>query len=250
MSTPQISVQLYSVRNEMRQDAPATLAKVAQMGYRHVEPAGTHGLAAKDLGKALRDAGVKATSWHAELPLGDKRNQVIEDTLAIGAKYIITGGPAGGWPGNWAAVDTLKAEADLYNQAAAIAAPHGLLVGFHNHELEMTVLDGQPAYRHFLKHLAPEVLWTVDAYWAKVGECDPTVVLKDAGKRNRIVHIKDGPLARKQPMVALGEGKLDIPPIVKSAKFAEFLCVELDLCATDMLTALGKSYQYLERLVG
>jgi len=249
MPKPNISIELYSVRDELAKDVPGTLAKLAAMGYRYVEPAGCGDLTPQAFGKAIKAAGLKAPSIHSSLPLGDKKNQVIEEALAFGAKYVITGGPAGGWPGNWVAADRLKAEADLYNEAAANAAPHGLRVGFHNHDLEMVLFNGEPAYRIFLRHLKPEILWTIDTYWVKVGGQDPVTVIKESGPRSKIIHIKDGPGVRGQPMVAAGDGIMDFPPIVKAAKHAELLCVELDNCATDMMAAVAKSYDYLARLI-
>jgi hypothetical protein len=61
------------------------------------------------------------------------------------------------------------------------------------------------------------------------------------------LHIKDGPLVRDAPMVAVGSGKMDIPSVVAAADPAvlRWLIVELDTCATDMLEAVGKSYGYL-----
>ena len=51
---------------------------------------------------------------------------------------------------------------------------------------------------------------------------------------------------RGQPMQALGQGVMDIPALLAaSAGQAEWLIVELDECATDMLTAVQVSYQYL-----
>jgi hypothetical protein len=47
-------------------------------------------------------------------------------------------------------------------------------------------------------------------------------------------------------MTALGEGVVDIPAIVAAgAGSTEWLVVELDRCATDMMEAVHKSYQYL-----
>jgi hypothetical protein len=47
-------------------------------------------------------------------------------------------------------------------------------------------------------------------------------------------------------MTALGEGVVDIPSVVKAgAESTDWLIVELDRCATDMMEAVRKSYQYL-----
>jgi actin-like ATPase involved in cell morphogenesis len=47
-------------------------------------------------------------------------------------------------------------------------------------------------------------------------------------------------------MTALGEGVVDIPGVVAAgAGSTEWLVVELDRCATDMMQAVRKSYQYV-----
>ena len=46
-------------------------------------------------------------------------------------------------------------------------------------------------------------------------------------------------------MVAVGSGTLDIPAILSSAPTARWHIVELDRCATDMMTAVADSYRYL-----
>ena len=58
--------------------------------------------------------------------------------------------------------------------------------------------------------------------------------------------LKDGPLVQTEPMVAVGQGKMDIESIIAAgAGSTEWLVVELDRCATDMMTAVEKSYTYL-----
>lgn len=50
-------------------------------------------------------------------------------------------------------------------------------------------------------------------------------------------------------MVALGDGRQDIAAILAAAdpNVLEWAIVELDACATDMLTAIQDSYTYLIR---
>ena len=50
-------------------------------------------------------------------------------------------------------------------------------------------------------------------------------------------------------MLALGTGKLNIPPIIQAADPAvlRWVIVELDRCDTDMFTAIEQSYTYLTK---
>ena len=64
-----------------------------------------------------------------------------------------------------------------------------------------------------------------------------------------LVHLKDGPAVRGQPMQAFGEGVMDIPALLEaSAGHADWLIIELDECATDMFTAVKSSYDYLAKI--
>jgi sugar phosphate isomerase/epimerase len=74
-------------------------------------------------------------------------------------------------------------------------------------------------------------------------------VIKELGARVPLLHIKDGPAdSREANMVAVGEGVMDVAGIVAAGKSAEWLIVELDRCATDMLEAVRKSYPNLEAI--
>jgi sugar phosphate isomerase/epimerase len=96
-----------------------------------------------------------------------------------------------------------------------------------------------------LELLDPSVMFEIDTYWVKTAGLDPAEIIRKLGNRVNLLHLKDGPAAIEPPQVALGEGVMDIPAAVNAAESAEWLIVELDHCATDMLEAVDKSYQYL-----
>ena len=79
----------------------------------------------------------------------------------------------------------------------------------------------------------------VDVYWARVGGVDPADLVAALGDRARRIHVKDGPATdAAQPMVAVGEGALDIPAVLAAAKHSEWHVVELDECDTDLFEAV------------
>jgi sugar phosphate isomerase/epimerase len=74
-------------------------------------------------------------------------------------------------------------------------------------------------------------------------------VVAEFAARAPILHFKDGPARKDEPMTAVGDGLLDFPAILRaSAGVAAWLVVEMDACATDMLTAVARSYDYLSQL--
>ena len=71
-------------------------------------------------------------------------------------------------------------------------------------------------------------------------------VVKRAGDRAPLIHLKDGPIDKDADMTAVGGGEMDVPGIIAAAAdSADWHIVELDRCATDMLGALQDSYTYL-----
>jgi sugar phosphate isomerase/epimerase len=47
-------------------------------------------------------------------------------------------------------------------------------------------------------------------------------------------------------MLAVGEGKMDFAPIIEASHgTCDWLIVELDRCASDMMEAVANSYKYL-----
>jgi sugar phosphate isomerase/epimerase len=61
-----------------------------------------------------------------------------------------------------------------------------------------------------------------------------------------LLHIKDGPLQREAPMVAIGDGKMEFQKVIPAGDpHTEWLIVELDRCAGNMLDAVARSLKYL-----
>ena len=96
-----------------------------------------------------------------------------------------------------------------------------------------------------LELVDPGVVFEVDTYWVQTGGQSAAELVKRLGDRAPLLHIKDGPATEKEPMVAVGQGVLDFPTIIPAATGAQWLIVELDRCATDMLDAVDESYRYL-----
>jgi sugar phosphate isomerase/epimerase len=89
------------------------------------------------------------------------------------------------------------------------------------------------------------VLLEVDTYWAAVGGQDVPALLGRLGDRVRYLHVKDGPITKEEPMTAVGTGLMPIAEVLAAAPSAEWHIVELDRCATDMMTAVEQSLNWL-----
>ncbi len=239
-----LALQLYTVREQLDQDFAGTIRKIAQMGYTGVETAGLFGGSPTSAAKLFADLGLTICGAHSGLPLGDQKQAVIDTLGALNCKRLILPWYA---PESFQTEDGIKQVADLLNEGAAVAQAHGFTVGYHNHWFEYGLVNGRLATDILLEYLAPPVFLEVDVYWVKTAGHDPVEMVRRLGHRAPLLHIKDGPCVMEAPMTALGEGVMDIPGIVAaSAGTAEWLVVELDHCATDMLEAVQKSIQYLK----
>jgi sugar phosphate isomerase/epimerase len=212
------------------------------MGYAGVEPAGFPGTTATKAGKLFAELGLEVPSAHLAVPIGDQKNEVLEAMEAIGSKRVISGKG----PEDFVTLDKIKATCYLFNQASVNARSAGMTFGIHNHWWEFTQVEGRYVYQIMLDYLEPDVFFEIDTYWVQTAGVDPVKVVNELGSRVPILHLKDGPCVKEEPMTAIGDGLMDFPAIIQAGgDNNEWLIVELDRCATDMEQAVAKSYHYL-----
>jgi len=240
-----IALQLYTVREALANDFAGVVRRIADIGYVGVEPfAGAFAsTSAQDAARLFSDLGLEVIGSHAPMPLGDDRSKALDLMAALGSRRLIVP-----WlpPEDFASVDAIRSVSDRLNEANAVARANGLQLLYHNHWQEYGPVNGRYAYQVMLESVEPTVNLEIDTYWVKAAGRDPVEVVKEIGARAPLLHIKDGPGVRGRPQVAVGQGTLDIPGIIQAGEnSAELLVVELDECATDMMTAVEQSYRYL-----
>jgi sugar phosphate isomerase/epimerase len=237
------AVQLYTFREQLAGGWPAVLRQIAAFGYAAVEPYDVR----TDPGRLrteLDETGLIACSVHGNV-LDDDAEAVFAGTVTVGADTVIVP-----WvpPARFASRDEVATLAGELNEAAARAAGHGLRLGYHNHDFELSsVLGGRPALELLADALDEPVILEVDTYWAAVGGQDVPALLGRLGDRVRYLHVKDGPVTKDDPMTAVGSGAMPVADILAACPSAEWHVVELDRCATDIITAVGDSLAWLAR---
>jgi sugar phosphate isomerase/epimerase len=234
-----LAAQLYSLRTT---DRDIALRDLSRIGYQAVEP---YDPLTDPAGfRAAADAaGLSVCSVHAPV-LGPDREALPAALRTLGTDRVVVP-----WiPPEGFAADRLDDTARRLDEAAAWAAGLGLRLGYHNHHWELaSTVDGRTALEALAERVRPEVFFEVDVYWAAVGGADVPALLGRLGPRVEFLHVKDGPATVDEPMTAVGAGTLPIPEILAAAPHAVRV-VELDECATDMVTALAESYAYLRVL--
>jgi len=151
-----IGVQLYSVRDDLKNDVDKTLKAVIDIGYKRLESFGYRdgkflGKTPLEMKKFLADSGAAMTGSHtgSNLLAADdtkgwdfwKKNA--EDTAELGCKWIVQAGyPTRDIKG----IDDVKRLADQFNKCGEIAKANGLKFAFHNHVDEFHEMEGQIPY--------------------------------------------------------------------------------------------------------
>lgn len=239
-----VALQLYSLREEIKQFGfEKVLEKVAGFGYPGVELAGFYEKQPKEIRKTLDNLGLQACSSHGAVPADDNLAQIVDAAGELGYSWHVTGfGPA-----SLTSADDCREKAELLQAGAIALKQAGLKLAMHNHYWEFDKKFSGKYPHQILMENAPDVYAQVDTYWAAVAGVDVPRVVAAINDRVPLLHIKDGLLVRELPMTAVGDGKMDFAPIIRAAdeKTLEWLIVELDSCATDMLEAVRKSICYL-----
>ncbi|WP_243794740.1 sugar phosphate isomerase/epimerase [Saccharopolyspora gloriosae] len=229
-----ISIQLYTLRSLLDADLEATLRQVADIGYRTVETADTHGRTPAEFRTILDDLGLRATSGHADLE-GDV-DALIEDAHTLGHRYLVVPhaefDTADGW----------REFADQLNEAGRKCRAAGLRFSYHNHDHEFAPIDGELPY-DILRDRTERGLvhFELDLYWAVHAGQDVLALIDAERDRIRQLHVKD-----RTPggdMTDPGTGTLNFPEIFDHARAREFI-VEHDN-PTDALTTARVGYDYL-----
>ncbi|MEV3978466.1 sugar phosphate isomerase/epimerase [Nonomuraea sp. NPDC049758] len=245
--TRPLSVQLYTVREQLAADRDGTLERIAGIGYGAVEPFDPTA-DPKGFRQVIDDLGLAVSSTHAYALLSQEPAEVFDAVATVGADLVII--PGGVPEAEFTTRDGLSRTADLLNGLAEQAAGHGMRIGYHNHWWEIEPrIDGRHAIEALADLLAPEVFLEIDTYWAAVGGADVPALLGRLAGRTLALHVKDGPVVKGEPHTAVGAGAMPVPEILAAAPDA-WRIVELDTCATDLFTALADSHAHLTGLEG
>lgn len=241
-----IGLQLYSVRDRLADDFEGTVRKIVQIGYAGVETAGFPGTTPITAANLFKNLGLAVSSLHIFPPPQGEKFEEIKQTLSIlDCKYLVSGFGRD----QYKTLEATKVACDEINACNKLSRKNGLTLSIHNHSWEYFEVERTYPFKYLLEHTDPSVLFEVDTYWVKCAGFDPVEAIREIGKRIRLLHIKDGPGVKDKPNVAVGSGIMDVQSLIEAGRGSlEWLIVEFDRCDTDILEAVEKSYQFLNRL--
>ena len=206
-----VGLELYSVRGELAKDLTGAVTAVAKMGYQVVEFFSPYYQWTEDYAKQVRklmdDLGIRCNSSHnnPQSFSGDGMQKAIDLNKILGAKFIVMASS-----GRVVGIDGWKNLAGTLSQASEKFKTVGLRAGYHNHQAEFQLLEGQRPIEVLAANTPREFMLQFD-----VGTCvevgyDPIAWIRANPGRINSVHCKDWapgtPAGEKGYRVLFGEG--------------------------------------------
>ncbi|MEZ5742418.1 MAG: sugar phosphate isomerase/epimerase [Sphingomonadaceae bacterium] len=279
-----IGLQTYTLGEEAGKDLDATFAQVAAIGFGEIELPGLYGRSAAEVRRAADKAGLAISCMHipmagmtpgGALTLASSTSQIVETAQTLGITEMVVPimkFPADARPREGetflqsltrgikaAGPDLWKETADALNESAAALKPHGIALGYHNHNVEFMLFGAETGWDILIARTDPALVqFEVDVGWIAASGRDPVSFFGDHIGRVRWMHVKDI-AAGTSPNTALqmipaevGYGTLDwrrILPAAHAAGVRRFYLEQEPPFTMARIDAARKGYQFLETLV-
>lgn len=278
-----VGIQLYSVKGEMAKDPLATIAKVAETGYKYIETANHRadqdcgcgfGVPAKEFKKLLDEYGAQVVSGHIFPMREDNIDLILDYYNELGAKLLINPMSV------FANKDEVMRACDEFNRVGRAVTEGGMRFCYHNHFHEFQKFDGQRVLDIIMENTDPAYVGLeLDTYWVLRGGVDPLEYIKKYAYRLLAIHQKD--LAKdftgevnqlkavedkvidhkvfgevvgdRHEIVEIGTGCMDIQAIIDAGNATgntEFIILEQDATQYPELESIRISMESFKKFKG
>lgn len=279
-----IGLQLYTLGNLMTTDAKGTLEKLAAIGYKELESAGSqkgnyYGYKPKEFAAMVKDLGMRWRSAHVggapfnvnqmmrmaktaedstrmqrmmerfknmapTLNLTNDYQRLADDAAEAGVSYLV----CSSIPVN--TLDEIKTAVEVFNKSGEACKKNGVQFAYHNHTTEFDQVEGHRPFDFILANTEKELVkMELDLAWATKANQDPIALFKQHPGRFPLWHAKDLDKTNKNP-AEVGSGIVDFKRIFDNAKASgmKYFFVEQD-GAPQPLQNVTNSFNYLKKLV-
>ncbi|MBA3637569.1 MAG: sugar phosphate isomerase/epimerase [Rubrobacteraceae bacterium] len=219
MRQDQISLQLYTVREETARDMPGTLRRISEIGYPAVEFAGYGDLSPQDLKSIIDDLGIRASGAHVPFDSWETDPEsVITDMHTLDCAHAILPIAPPEYCRDEAVVAGL---AESLNRWGELCRQESVTFSYHNHDFEFAPLDGTTMWDVLVRETDPGLVhFELDLYWVRYGGADPEPLLSDLGDRIPLVHLKDMASDDTRSDLPVGEGIMPWTSLLEAADAA------------------------------
>jgi sugar phosphate isomerase/epimerase len=218
-TSPQLSVQLWSIKDDVAADFEGTLKKLKAMGFQGVEFAGSFGAYEKDpkgLKAFLDKTGLKASGAHVHFDKLSPENfdATVAFYKAIDCKYLII--PMDKRAFTPEGAKEVAAELEAIQKKLA---PHGMHTGYHNHKPEMLGELNKTPWDVIGKGTSHSVILQQDVGWTEVAGKNPVDFVKAYPGRTITTHYKAAaPEEGNKENPILGQDTTDWKALIEANK--------------------------------
>ena len=204
-------LQLYSLRNQFKNDVEKSLKTIADWGINTVEGGDTYGMEEAEFRSLLAKYELNPISIGADYEeLRKNPEAVAEKALRYGARFVMCA-----WiphDGNRFDFENTKAAVKVFNEAGAVLKKEGITLAYHAHG--------------YMAQNAKNFSLEMDVFWITHGGEDPIALLEKYPDFVVMLHLKDMQKGIKgnntggenvETNVVLGQGQIDIEGVVRKA---------------------------------
>lgn len=244
----EIGIQFYTLREFCKdlEGFDETLKKVADIGYKNVQIAGTCEFDPAWLKEKLDTYGLKCILTHT------KPDKLLADAALVAKDHDVFGCDCVGLGyAQFEEEGALGKFIKLYKSVAQTLKENGKYFMYHNHAHEFVKKDGKLIIEHIADSFDKDILgFTLDTFWVQVGGGNPAEWIEKLSGRLPCIHLKDyAPKSNYEgKMMPVGEGNLNWEKIFAAAEKAgtKYMLVEQDDCnGEDPFDCIKRSYDYL-----
>lgn len=187
---PKLSVQLWSVKDDVSKDFEGTLKHLSAMGFQGVEFAGNFGSYSNNpagLKAFLAKNNLKISAAHVHFDKFTPENfaATVAFYQAIDCKYLIIP-----MDDRAQTIEGAKAVAQALTALEEKLKPYGMHTGYHNHKVEMQDQAGTTSWDIIAKNTPASVVLEQDVAWTEAAGKDPVAIIKQYPGRIIATHYK------------------------------------------------------------
>lgn len=251
----EVGLQLYSLRNQFKEDIPSTLKLINDWGITVLEGGDSYGMPEEEFKGLLAKNNLKVVSVGAGFnDLANAPEEVVKKAKSYGATYVMCAWiPHDG--NNFDISDTQKA-VEVFNRAGKILRDNGIKLAYHAHGFEFRPYKDGTLFDYMAQN-AKFFDFEMDVYWVHHGGEDPLKLLKKYPSKFILLHLKDMEKGTKkdntghadvETNVVLGTGEVDIAGVVAEAKKLGIKYMFIEDECSRVVEQVPKSLRYLEGL--
>lgn len=249
MAKVKFAAQLFTLRNELKEDFPGVLRELKNRGWKAVQIDGLFGYSPQEISAVLNETGLETAGMHIGLDrMKHDLDNVIKEAILFKSKDIFCHYMEESMQNE---EGYKQAKSELL-EAIQKLEPLGFRVGYHNHDFEFkTMVDGKNALEYILEPSGNRFIYPeIDTYWIKKAGRDPLAFIKKYTGRTLYIHLKDMTTDGRDYFTEIGTGSIDFESILwwGQKNGVEWYVVEQDDCEGSPIDSLSVSLQNLEKI--